>query len=227
MQGGDCHLRSWDWRVGQHRQLCTPLKLRTVTDAIQGSVIGPPLLKALQSKIPGKVNYQGVPYPADAAVSENHGHGRLVTKLIYDVGQCQPRRHRRAHDGLFGSASVATMSVHQDRALGLFSRWIRRPQGSIFPLGHSSSGWYVFSPVPRKIRNEQIPDKVFLAVIFGDPQNGQAVANVPAADLKEYCAQGDGVCGTPRTYQITPAHLSYGNNAADAANFIATVTGTS
>ena len=59
------------------------------------------------------------------------------------------------------------------------------------------------------------------AVIFGDPENGQAVSNIPAANLKEFCAQGDGVCGTPRTYQITSAHLSYGNNASDAANFIA------
>ena len=63
------------------------------------------------------------------------------------------------------------------------------------------------------------------AVIFGDPQNGQSVANVPAAKLKEYCAQGDGVCGTPRTFQITSAHLSYGKNAADAASFISTATG--
>ena len=63
------------------------------------------------------------------------------------------------------------------------------------------------------------------AVIFGDPQNGQSVANVPAAKLKEYCAQGDGVCGTPRTFQITAAHLSYGNNAADAASFISAATG--
>ncbi|KAI4113111.1 MAG: hypothetical protein LQ345_005838, partial [Seirophora villosa] len=36
-----------------------------------GSVIGPPLLKALQSKAPGQVNYQGVPYPATAAVRQS------------------------------------------------------------------------------------------------------------------------------------------------------------
>ena len=40
---------------------------------------------------------------------------------------------------------------------------------------------------------------VSAAVIFGDLGNGQTVANVPAAKLKKYCAQGDGVCGTPRT----------------------------
>lgn len=63
-----------------------------------------------------------------------------------------------------------------------------------------------------------------LAVIFGDPDNGQAVSNVPASKLKEYCATGDDVCsGTPRTYQITPAHLTYGSDASDAANFIASL----
>lgn len=60
-----------------------------------------------------------------------------------------------------------------------------------------------------------------LAVIFGDPENGETVANVPASHLKEFCAAGDGVCGTPRTYQITAAHLSYGSNATAAAAFIA------
>lgn len=33
-----------------------------------GSVIGPPLLKALQSKLPNNVAFQGVPYPADNSV---------------------------------------------------------------------------------------------------------------------------------------------------------------
>lgn len=47
-----------------------------------GSVIGPPLLKALQSKVgAGKVAYQGVPYAASAAVRSLHDifiHHRLA-----------------------------------------------------------------------------------------------------------------------------------------------------
>ena len=70
-------------------------------------------------------------------------------------------------------------------------------------------------------RNMLVLTNFDLAVIFGDPENGQAVSNIPAANVKEFCAQGDGVCGTPRTYQITSAHLSYGQNATAAANFIA------
>ena len=58
-----------------------------------------------------------------------------------------------------------------------------------------------------------------VAVIFGDPFNGQPVTGVPAAKLKEYCAQGDSICSRRR--QVGGGHLSYGSNAADAANFIA------
>ena len=57
------------------------------------------------------------------------------------------------------------------------------------------------------------------AVLFGDPANGQAVTNVP--NLKEFCANGDGICSTPRTYRITAAHTTYGNNANDAAAWVA------
>ncbi|KAL8690628.1 MAG: hypothetical protein Q9218_003962 [Villophora microphyllina] len=94
------------------------------------------------------------------------------------------------------------------------------PSTKIVLSGYSQGGFVV-----HKAGSSLSATPPAAAVIFGDPQNGSPVANVPAADLKEYCAAGDGVCGTPRTYQITAAHLSYGNNASDAANFISTVTG--
>ncbi|CAF9934043.1 MAG: hypothetical protein HETSPECPRED_009085 [Heterodermia speciosa] len=151
-----------------------------------GSVIGPPLLKALQSKVgAGKVAYQGVPYAASAAGNAQQGGngGALMTSLVQQaLQQC--------------------------------------PDTKIVLSGYSQGGLVV-----HKSASSLAATPPAAAVIFGDPQNGQPVANVPAAKLKEYCAQGDGVCGTPRTFQITAAHLSYGNNAADAANFISTATG--
>ncbi|KAL9597721.1 MAG: hypothetical protein Q9219_004978 [cf. Caloplaca sp. 3 TL-2023] len=152
-----------------------------------GSVIGPPLLKALQQKLPGQVNYQGVPYPANAAGNAQQGGtgGSLMTSLAQQaLQQC--------------------------------------PSTKIVLSGYSQGGFVV-----HKAASSLSATPPAAAVIFGDPQNGQSVANVPASKLKEYCAQGDGVCGTPRTFSITSAHLSYGKNAADAANFIASATGVS
>lgn len=49
-----------------------------------GSVIGPPLLKALQSKVgAAKVAFQGVPYPASAAVSYLSSH---IPYAFIDIG---------------------------------------------------------------------------------------------------------------------------------------------
>ncbi|KAG7006472.1 cutinase [Physcia stellaris] len=143
-----------------------------------GSVIGPPLLKALQAKVgAAKVAFQGVPYPASAAGNANGGGngGALMTSLVQQaLQQC--------------------------------------PDTKVVISGYSQGGSVVHKAGPSLSATPPLP-------------NGQAVANVPASKLKEYCAQGDGVCGTPRTFAITSAHLSYGNNAADAASFISSATG--
>jgi hypothetical protein len=61
------------------------------------------------------------------------------------------------------------------------------------------------------------------AVLFGDPLFGGAlkepVKGLAADHQKEYCASGDGVCETG-TGLITVAHLTYGNDATDAADWI-------
>lgn len=41
--------------------------------------------------------------------------------------------------------------------------------------------------------------------------DGESVGSVPAAQLKEFCATGDGVCEL-HTFDITAAHLSYTTN---------------
>jgi hypothetical protein len=56
------------------------------------------------------------------------------------------------------------------------------------------------------------------AVIFGDPNNGKPVGKIPAANTKIICAPGDLICaGQPI---ILAPHLSYGANAAQAAQFV-------
>ena len=56
------------------------------------------------------------------------------------------------------------------------------------------------------------------AVIFGDPDNGDAVGQVPAANTKIICATGDLICAGQAV--ILAPHLSYGRNADEAAQFV-------
>lgn len=56
------------------------------------------------------------------------------------------------------------------------------------------------------------------AVIFGDPDNGQAVGKVAAGNTKVICANGDLICAGQAV--ILPPHLSYGRNADEAAQFV-------
>jgi len=49
---------------------------------------------------------------------------------------------------------------------------------------------------------------------------------VPASKIQENCATGDDVC-EDHDGTITAAHLSYGSDASEAAQFIITVTGVS
>jgi cutinase len=56
------------------------------------------------------------------------------------------------------------------------------------------------------------------AVIFGDPNNGDAVGQVAAANTKIICATGDLICAGQAV--ILAPHLSYGANANEAAAFV-------
>ncbi|KAF2003545.1 carbohydrate esterase family 5 protein [Amniculicola lignicola CBS 123094] len=57
------------------------------------------------------------------------------------------------------------------------------------------------------------------AVIFGDPNNGQPVGNVAAANTKVICHNGDLICAGQAV--ILAPHLTYSMNAGDAAKFVA------
>ncbi|KAK0372613.1 cutinase [Colletotrichum paranaense] len=64
-------------------------------------------------------------------------------------------------------------------------------------------------------------DQIVAAFMFGDTQNTQdkaQIPNFPKSKTKIICAQGDAVC--KGTLTILPAHLSYGNQAGNMADFI-------
>lgn len=65
-------------------------------------------------------------------------------------------------------------------------------------------------------------DQVKAAVLFGDPFKAEAVGSIPSANVKEFCAEGDPVCLNGANVL---AHLSYGDDAQTAAQFLVQATG--
>ena len=56
------------------------------------------------------------------------------------------------------------------------------------------------------------------AVIFGDPNNGDPVGKISAADTMVVCHTGDLICAGQAV--ILAPHLTYGRDGADAAKFV-------
>lgn len=61
------------------------------------------------------------------------------------------------------------------------------------------------------------------AVIFGDPNNGDAVGKVSAGNTKVICHTGDLICAGQAV--ILAPHLTYGADAGTAAAFVMSTAG--
>lgn len=55
-------------------------------------------------------------------------------------------------------------------------------------------------------------------VVFGDPDDGQAIPNVASSKILTYCHEGDDICLNGDF--ILPAHLTYAENVVTAAAFV-------
>lgn len=95
------------------------------------------------------------------------------------------------------------------------------PNTKVVVSGYSQGGMVVHNAFSAQGLTST---QVAAAVLFGDPLNGRAVGNLPAARTKQYCASGDSIC-EGGGFGITSAHISYGNNADAAADWIISVTG--
>ncbi|KAJ7639270.1 cutinase [Roridomyces roridus] len=91
------------------------------------------------------------------------------------------------------------------------------PQASIVTVGYSQGGQLVHNSA--KQLSASVLSRINAAVIFGDPDNGTAVAGISADNTKVICHTGDNIC--QHGDAILPPHLTYGENAGDAASFIA------
>lgn len=62
-----------------------------------------------------------------------------------------------------------------------------------------------------------VMDKVAGAVLFGDPDDGQAVQGLSNAHILVICHPSDLICAGTAT--VTPAHLTYSTNVGQAVKF--------
>ena len=96
------------------------------------------------------------------------------------------------------------------------------PDSKIILSGYSQGGEVVHSAVSSSGFDAS---SVAGAVLFGDPEKTAPLTGIPAANVLEICADGDGVCNG--SFAISAAHLSYGSNAEQAAQFAEKVSGVS
>lgn len=91
------------------------------------------------------------------------------------------------------------------------------PNTKVVVSGYSQGGMVVHNAFSAQGLTSK---QVAAAVIFGDPMNGQAVGDLSSSKTKEYCASGDAVCDGSGTFAITSAHMTYGNDADNAADWV-------
>ncbi|KAF3386403.1 putative cutinase 1 [Penicillium rolfsii] len=87
-------------------------------------------------------------------------------------------------------------------------------------LGGYSQGAMVVHNAASRLTQDQVAG----AVLFGDPFKTQAVGKLASSKVKEYCASGDPVC--ENGFNVM-AHLTYGSNAKEAAQFLIQAAGIS
>ncbi|GKU00712.1 hypothetical protein FLAG1_02281 [Fusarium langsethiae] len=128
-----------------------------------------------------------------------------------------------AVQGVDYSASVAGIMQMGDKAgsekmASLVTEAAKKcPKTKIVMSGYSQGAMLVHNAA-RALPAETTA-KVAAVLNFGDPFQKQAIQGVSADKVKIICHAGDGVCAG--TAAITPDHLTYGKDAAAAAEFVA------
>ncbi|RHZ58928.1 carbohydrate esterase family 5 protein [Aspergillus thermomutatus] len=116
-------------------------------------------------------------------------------------------------NALLGAAGGPTMASLVKQALA------QCPDTKVVVGGYSQGAMVVHNAASSLAEGQ-----IAAAVLFGDPFKAEAVGKVAAADVKEFCADGDPVCLNGVNVL---AHLSYGDDAAEAAQFLVTASGVS
>ena len=189
---------------------CTPLTVifarGTSESGNVGTVAGPPFFSSLRDSLgANQVTVQGVDYPASAAVT--HSSSLHLHNILTSTAQGNAN---------LGADGGPTMSQLVQQAIK------QCPDTKIALSGYSQGGLVVHNAATQSGFPASSINSV---VIFGDPFNGQAVKGIDSSKLLEICADGDDVCNGSGSFSITQAHLSYGNNAGQAADFVSKAAG--
>ncbi|KAF7364844.1 Cutinase [Mycena venus] len=155
-----------------------------------GSFVGPPLQAALQSALGGKsLTFTGVDYAADIAGFLEGGDPTGSATMAQD-----------ASDSVLLKITILTFI-----------------QAALVTSGYDQGGQLVHNSA--RMLSASVLARIKAAVIFGDPDDGEAVHGVPAANTDVICHVGDDIC--LHGDLILPAHLTYGMDTPAAAAFIA------
>jgi len=95
------------------------------------------------------------------------------------------------------------------------------PNTRLVASGYSQGGQIVHNAA--KLLPAAVVQWISSAVIFGDPDDGAPVGNVPASRTAIYCHPGDNIC--EHGDLILPAHLTYAKDASAAAAFVVAAAG--
>jgi cutinase len=161
-----------------------------------GIIVGNPVYSALRSEIRGQsLTSYAVDYPADVSPgSASEGNADLVEHVRSQAASCPNQKFILV--GYSQGANVVDNSI-----------------------GISSDGAAVGGPIVAQIPASVEP-RVAAVLLFGNPIRaiGRSVTGTYAVRTLDICAQGDPVCGGGANIL---AHLSYGDNAEQAAEFAA------
>jgi cutinase len=91
------------------------------------------------------------------------------------------------------------------------------PNAAIVSSGYSQGGQLVHNSA--KMLSAAVTARISAVVIFGDPDNGQAVGGVPSSKVDVICHVGDDICLGGDL--VLEPHLTYGVDTPAAAAFIA------
>ncbi|KIJ52489.1 carbohydrate esterase family 5 protein [Sphaerobolus stellatus SS14] len=91
------------------------------------------------------------------------------------------------------------------------------PQTKIVMSGYSQGAQVVHKAAPQL--SSSVQSRVNAVVMFGDPDDGQALPGVLNGRSLTFCATGDDICTGGQI--IGAPHLSYGADAGAAASFVA------
>ncbi|KAF9255227.1 cutA, cutinase A [Marasmius fiardii PR-910] len=91
------------------------------------------------------------------------------------------------------------------------------PDARLVTSGYSQGGQLVHNSA--RMLSSSVASRIAAAVIFGDPDDGEAVAGVPASRTDVICHNGDNIC--EHGVLVLPPHLNYQMDTPAAAAFIA------